>query len=769
MPATFIESLIANLEFASAYNANDQGAPAAILWTDKDSQWKPLIGLLAESLPFFSLGAYDLEMRSGPAYWLRCVIAGAFPELFMPGERIPILYLPGVSRQELRAIEECPRALQPLAELQYRGVLWSQKNGKDWTVAAFLQSREGGLGLDISADQATREALLRALPKLAFEPVEHLRQNAPLKAAFFDSLLNPDEARSLLTWLNNPVGYRQGLNEQEWQAFCSICQQKYKFHPDRDGQLNAAIFLGARNDTWATVWERYKEAPFAYPVIPQLLNQVQPSQGELLGRSETWPQENEDAEDELRDALSALSTANENGARQRVIELEKWHGERRDWVWAELGKASLAMALEHLTKLASLTAKSLTGSTVEQIADSYLEWGWQVDLAVLRALATVTTAGNPENEKAVKTAIQALYKLWLENAANGFQTAVGKSGYPYQPLSWPQTGCCILFSDALRMDLAYLLAGDLQQDGQSANVGYHLAALPPITSSSKPALEAPPDKITGDGSSNLNPLAAERKTALTADLYRAILVEAGFQILTGDELGDASGIAWTEIGEIDSYGHQYGTRVAFHAQDELKLIKSRILALLQHGWKQITVVTDHGWLLLPGGLPKAFLPEHLTQVRKGRCARLKPEAYTEQQTMPWFWDKDVSVAYAPGIRCYEAGKEYEHGGLSPQECVTPVLTIKPGDSKLAVKIVNAKWKGLRCIVEVDGASSDLRVDLRTRAGDSASSLLKEAKSLAELVASLLVEDDEKAGSTAFVVVLDKNGRLLAQATTIIGG
>ena len=74
------------------------------------------------------------------------------------------------------------------------------------------------------------------------------------------------------------------------------------------------------------------------------------------------------------------------------------------------------------------------------------------------------------------------------------------------------------------------------------------------------------------------------------------------QILGGDELGDPSGIAWTEIGEIDAYGHQHGTRVAVHAQDELKVIKNRILTLLAHGWKQVMsrhrprLVAAAGWL-----------------------------------------------------------------------------------------------------------------------------------------------------------------------------
>ena len=45
----------------------------------------------------------------------------------------------------LRAVEECPDAIKPLVELQYRGAVSTQKNGKDWTVRAFLVSDDGGL------------------------------------------------------------------------------------------------------------------------------------------------------------------------------------------------------------------------------------------------------------------------------------------------------------------------------------------------------------------------------------------------------------------------------------------------------------------------------------------------------------------------------------------------------------------------------------------------------------------------------------------------
>jgi hypothetical protein len=64
----------------------------------------------------------------------------ALPDANPPEGVVPIFYLPGVSRQDLRAGEDCPRHLQPLVELQYRGRVWHQRNGRDWTIDAFLVS-----------------------------------------------------------------------------------------------------------------------------------------------------------------------------------------------------------------------------------------------------------------------------------------------------------------------------------------------------------------------------------------------------------------------------------------------------------------------------------------------------------------------------------------------------------------------------------------------------------------------------------------------------
>ena len=115
MDQTVLEAILASLQAAGAYNQNDQVAPAAILWTDKDQQWEPLVPRLHQLLQL-TLGAYDPASRTGPAIWLKCMLARALSEADWPADDVPILYLPDVGRQELRAVEECPKSLQPLAE-----------------------------------------------------------------------------------------------------------------------------------------------------------------------------------------------------------------------------------------------------------------------------------------------------------------------------------------------------------------------------------------------------------------------------------------------------------------------------------------------------------------------------------------------------------------------------------------------------------------------------------------------------------------------------
>ena len=767
---TFLDALVGAVRSAGRYNKNDQVPPIVILWPDKDRQWEPLLPLLRERLPLLTFGKYNPEELTGPSYWLRCVIARTLPEVSLPEDVIPIIYLPGISKQELRAVEESPKLLRPLAELQYRGALWNHKNGRDWTVAGFIQSKDG-LGIEIGTDSARKEAMQRALLKLADEPIARLKKEAPLRAPFFDALLNPDEVRSLLLWLNDSEGYPKRCSAPEWASFCDLCKRKYGFHPQKDGVMTAMHLFGEHRDVWNNVWNRFKEAPHAYPHLPELLRQARP-QPSLFDRfSESWPSDNEAAEQSLRERLTRLRDLPPHEVRAALHDLEQEHASRRNWVWAMLGRSPLAMALKYLTGLATVTERALGRATIPEIGKAYTEWGWNADAAVIDALAAVDQA---EDVVAVKAVITALYRPWLEQGASALQKIVfagHPQSYHIEPLADPANGTCILFCDGLRYDVGQRLIEALETHKLTGKAASHLVPLPSVTPTAKPAISPVVHLLTGKGSQGLEPLVISNGSKVTAEALRKLLSQAGYQVLKAEELGDPSGKAWTEMGTIDSYGHQYGWKLAQHLMREIPELAKRIEALIRWGWKQVLVITDHGWLLLPGNLPKADLPEHLTVLRKGRCARLKEGANTDQQVMPWYWDNEAFIALAPNISCYEAGKEYEHGGLSPQECVVPVITVSQqnGTRSQPISLENVIWKGLRCTITVTGTASGMKVDIRTKAGDPKTSLTKPKPLNADGTISLLVEDDDRLGEAALIVILDSNGTPMKQVPTTIGG
>ena len=136
---TFLDCVIQSLAEAARHQPGAEERPAAILWTDAKGEWRSLMPKLRERLPELLIyGEYDAAAHTGPAIWLRCVITGKLPEFSLPADKAPIIYMPEVSRQTLRAGDDCPWGLQPLVELQYRGAVWTQKSGRDWTVEAML-------------------------------------------------------------------------------------------------------------------------------------------------------------------------------------------------------------------------------------------------------------------------------------------------------------------------------------------------------------------------------------------------------------------------------------------------------------------------------------------------------------------------------------------------------------------------------------------------------------------------------------------------------
>ncbi len=776
-----VEHLVTAIRRAGRHNPDVQVAPACILWPDRDRQWEAVIPRLQSELPeLLVLGEYAPERHTGPAIWLRCVLAGTVDDVALPGDRVPILYLPGVGRADLRAVEECPDRLKPLAELQYRGVIWSQVNAKDWTVLAFLKSDQGGLGLDVAQNQETKSALLLALPLLLDEEVERLRGKR-LDADDLNTLLTGgDPIRDLLRWLDQGDEFQAGCDEAKWKALVSVCRSQLGFDPQNEGVLAGSAKLAARQGPWQAVWERFCEAPRRYPNLPDRIRQCKPPAFDLFANCDTaggWPQWNETQEQSLRGSLTLLERLPPHGARKRLRELERRHGERRSLVWAELGETPLACSLEHLAALAEHTESALAGGTAEDLVAAFRTGGWKADDAAVQALACATAA---QDREAVTAAIRAVYAPWLEDSARYLQQVAARDGYPggdfrsCGPVGG-EDGDCVLFVDGLRFDLARRLAALLERAGLAVDEEPFWAALPTVTATGKPAVSPVADRIRGaEGTADFEPVVDETGQSLKGGYHlRRLLTEAGWTVLGPGENGDGRGRAWCEFGDIDHEGHDKGWKMVRHLDGLLGEVREKVEGLLASGWRRVRVVTDHGWLLLPGGLPKTELASGLTEHKWGRCASLKPGASTDERLYPWHWDPTQHVALADGIGCYRTGLEYAHGGLSLQECCLLRLTVSAGaggGASAAVEVTDVVWKGLRCKVAVDGEFAGLRLDVRTHAGDPGASVALSIKPIGEHgTASVVVEDEALEGRQAFVVLLDERGCLIAQVPTVIGG
>jgi hypothetical protein len=764
---TVLGALVAAVRRAATHNPDVQARPAAILWPDHDRQWEKVAPVLRQVMPeLLTLGEYDPDSRTGPAIWLKCMMARTLDAADWSEDTIPVVYLPGVGRLDLRALETCPKHLQPLAELQYRGAYWSQANQRDWSILAFLKARDGGLGFDVAQDAATLEAMLRALEKLADTTVADLRGRR-LEAADFDQLLSSDPARDVLRWLDDPPGVKERWGTDVWGAFRAVCRSQLDLDPETDGELSGAERLGRSEGVWACVWDRFAEAPSSYPNIPDLLRRAQPSDLGLFDDRSTWPSENETREEDLGKELLALEGTPLDEAARKVLALEGSHGSRREWVWARMGAAPLALALEHLAELATITQKSLPGSTIDELVSAHSKKGWRADAALVGALAAVSRQADVA---AVGSAVRALYAPWAEEHARRLQDLLtaGERVPEAQPPSLPAGGV-LMFADGLRFDVGRQLERVLTAGGLDVELHAGCTALPTVTATCKPAVSPIAGKLeAGLEDTSFNPRLAEGGGQLTTHRFRKLLEEEGYAVLA-EGMGDREGRGWVEAGSLDRYGHDQGWKLARRVAEEVRELADRINDLLDWGWREVTVVTDHGWLLLPGGLPKTDLPSFLTETRWGRCSVLKASASSPLPTVPWRWCPEVHIALAPGISCFRAGMEYAHGGVSIQELVVPTLRVQRRTAPAAAAVSMVSWRGMRCRLEITGGAEGIRVDIRSKAAVAESSLVQEPKEIgADGTASLVVAEDRHEGAAAVVVLLDAAGTVVAKAPTTVG-
>jgi hypothetical protein len=592
-----------------------------------------------------------------------------------------------------------------------------------------------------------------------------------------------DWQRNLLQFLDNNEKYRSTRGETEWQSFVETCKNQVSFDPDNDTVTEGITHLANQaTPPWRTVWNRFSESHRNYPNIPAQIRKIPYTPNANANANSDsdnpgWPQWHENQENTLREELKKIEQLTLHDANNTLAKLNETHKKRCTGVWSQLGESPLAHAVATLAKMIDTIIDTPNTGDLHDIENAYSERGWEIDDAFIH---TLTFLEKHPDISAVKSILTAFYLPWADNMARRLQDLVNKTGYPrpsYRHENPPQynPGECILFIDGLRFDQAKKLSQRLTCE--QYQVAEHMAwtPLPTVTATCKPALSPIGRHFKGPGTtSTFEPTgAADSQAIYTTQQFHNRLNQSDWEVITPDQPGDIKGNAWTEYGDTDKRGHNSGWKLAKELDHMLDEITARIKQLADAGWKKIHVITDHGWLLFPGGLPKSELPKILTATQWGRCALIKPGARCAEQLFPWYWNPDITIAMAQGVHCYKKGVEYTHGGLSFQECLTLQLIIIPSTPpESQIEIANITWKKLRCSVTitVTGNYPNPSVDIRTKANDPHTSIVLSIKTFNEDgFASVVVENESLEGKEAFLIISDEKRQVLNQVPVIIGG
>jgi len=120
MKYSIYDKVINALRQAELHNSNIMVKPEVILWPDPERQWSEVIPIMQEDLPhLISYGKYLPGQKQGPSIWIKCMVSRNLHEANWDENTTPVIYLPGVSKSDLRNVEDARLEFQPLLEYQY--------------------------------------------------------------------------------------------------------------------------------------------------------------------------------------------------------------------------------------------------------------------------------------------------------------------------------------------------------------------------------------------------------------------------------------------------------------------------------------------------------------------------------------------------------------------------------------------------------------------------------------------------------------------------
>ena len=258
-----------------------------------------------------------------------------------------------------------------------------------------------------------------------------------------------------------------------------------------------------------------------------------------------------------------------------------------------------------------------------------------------------------EDVEAVQAVIRAVYLPWLETCALAFQKT-GQGRLLFHPGEGPPSvsdmprGTAILFADGLRFDLAQQLRAEVGRTRASSGPGLEVDGAPHGDPHRQAGCVAHCGVVyRGPRLRGVQTPDEGRRQRVE---QRALQAALGGAWVSGARRPEAGAAGWRWLAGVRKHRqHRAQGRLEARQADPRRVERPDRghRSLLDAGWKKVRVVTDHGWLLMPGGLPKIDLPKFLVETRWGRCALVKEGAQSDLPSVPWHWDSTVQWRFRP--------------------------------------------------------------------------------------------------------------------------
>ncbi len=450
--------------------------------------------------------------------------------------------------------------------------------------------------------------------------------------------------------------------------------------------------------------------------------------------------------------------------------------------------------------IAQLRAE-VTGATVPPTAAGLLSWyvklGWKVDRAHRRLeLARTELRVFGELEEAL-TAARTAYDGWLDRLLTRFTSSVAdgalepgqllRQGDIHQRfIAGAATRTAYVWVDALRYELGVDLVEALRPVAEKVSIQAAVAAAPTITpvgmanllpdAASTLRVGLDEDQVTVTvGATRVKDVPARRdllraRHGSVADLDLNDAAQKGEKALA-NAIGDTD-LVLLRSQEVDAAGESGLLSVAWsHFETVINLLASVVARLAQAGVERVVISADHGFIALGQDLGA----QRVVDAPGGATGTVKRRVFVGRGGVPnpatvrvplaaCGVTSDLDLVVPRGLAVFRAGggRQFFHGGLSPQELVVPVIVVElvkaPERQKLEVGLQVA---GGRITTGVFAATLTFSGDLFTA---QLTVRLVAADSAGQPVARVVSGDGYDADSGAITVSTGRPSVLTFQVT-----